>query len=422
MEIEYSFKKLIGPYGIPIYHHPAPSVIKAVAMTWVVFTGAADDESIGAPGLYHWFEHVPFRGTKKFPGGAKETMKRITSVGGRLNANTGTLRTAYESVTPISEWKYGLSVITDLFAQPLLKEEDIIKEREIIFQEIARSRASLGGLIRHEEPRILFPKHPFGKHVLGSEESLLSVTPDVLIKAHRFGYDRSRIALVVCGNISETELLDEVEKLADTFPNNGLTPRTKGAYYGQLPAWNITPYECETDFSESVVQLLFPTPQAQTAREAIVRGMAIWMFSFGGLSSPFKRILREDRNLIYTGGITSRDVPGGGYSGFHAQAKKENINAIIKAFDDVLADPEVYSVDRLNLIRSGKIGEMDISSFDASEKVDGAVEDLVDSHGIISCEEIKNLISSVTFEEVLQELKLFNRTKGKLLVFRGMGS
>src|SRR3989344_2325672 len=111
-----ALQKLEGPYGIPVYYQRMPEVVRSVSMAWVIFAGAADDASVGAPGLYHWFEHVPFRGTKKYPGGYQDIKGRFTRYGGAINAWTSLHATKYHAHVPVKVWPEALSVITDLFA------------------------------------------------------------------------------------------------------------------------------------------------------------------------------------------------------------------------------------------------------------------------------------------------------------------
>lgn len=104
-----NLKQIDGPAGIPIYYQRMPDLVKSVSLSWLVFTGAADDESIGLPGLYHWFEHIPFRGTVKYPNGYTDTKGDLTRYGGNNGAWTNHHATNYWAFAPVSKWRSGLS-------------------------------------------------------------------------------------------------------------------------------------------------------------------------------------------------------------------------------------------------------------------------------------------------------------------------
>ena len=81
------FQILDGPGGIPIYFQHVP--VNSVSVYWLVFVGSADDETVGNHGIYHWFEHIPSRGTVKYPGGYRDTEARLVRHGGSAGAETG---------------------------------------------------------------------------------------------------------------------------------------------------------------------------------------------------------------------------------------------------------------------------------------------------------------------------------------------
>ena len=390
-------------------------------MKWVVFVGSVDDTIVGAPGLYHWFEHIPFRGTKKFPGGQRDLFAKLNRMGGSLNAHTTEMTTVYEVIIPFREWRHGLELITDLAAQPLLREEDVEKERKIIFQEIVSHTSTVDSYVHSKTLNILAHNHPFGHHVLGDEATLNSMSAEMLVSAHRLGYDRCRMALVVCGGMSESELVEEVLSLSDTLPQNKLTARTCGVYRGDLPQWPATDVTVDIPFTESVTSVLFPRAGATTYRESVIASIANSMFGDGGLSSPLMRILREDRNLVYEACVNSDNYLGGGYTGFKAKSKKENISLIMQAFRDVLDDPETRSIERFELIKEGIQGEIELQPFNPDVKTGECECQLLNPFGVHSDDEYFECLKSVVFEEVLEAMKVFNPDKMRTIIFKGIG-
>ena len=74
------FERIDGPFGVPVYYQRLP--VNTVSVSWVMFVGSADDAVGGGEGIYHWFEHLPSRGTEKFPGGYRDTEARLVRHGG----------------------------------------------------------------------------------------------------------------------------------------------------------------------------------------------------------------------------------------------------------------------------------------------------------------------------------------------------
>ena len=92
------FERIQGPFDVPIYFQRLP--VNTVSLYWLVFVGSADDESAGGHGVYHWFEHIPSRGTKKFPGGYFDTEARLVRHGGGSGAETGATFTGFSADIP----------------------------------------------------------------------------------------------------------------------------------------------------------------------------------------------------------------------------------------------------------------------------------------------------------------------------------
>lgn len=418
--MKINFKKLDSPFSVPIYMEHIADV-NSVGMSWTMFVGSADDESVGAPGLYHWFEHIPFRGTVKYPDGYKATKGYVSKYGGSIGANTSQHATTYHTHVPVTIWREALSTITDLMTQPLITDSAVSAEREIIFQEIVRKKSALRGLVSYELPRILWNGHAFGHPVLGSEQSLQSMQPHLLREAQKTNYDRSRCAFVVSGNINESELLAEFDTLQALIPERGLSARHAAVTHGQLPTWKTGKLTFrETAYSSSMVLMLFPLPAHEGLWQKFERRVAENMFDFGSLDAPLYRILREERNLAYSAELIACDVPGGGYWGFCVETHPANIDAVISALRDILLDPDVVSEYRLTVVKNGLRGSIDMRPPDPARHRELAVNRLVNNGIVYSDEEYMSHVGSVQIETVRRIIRNTSSADAHIVVFSGV--
>ena len=412
------FKKIEGSSGITVYFEHLPDV-RSVSMSWTMFVGSADDESVGSPGLYHWFEHVPFRGTSKYPGGYTDTKGYISRHGGSVGAYTSTHATTYHAHVPVSIWREALSTITDLMAQPLMTDTAIYAERDIILQEITRKKASLRSFVTYELPGIIWKGHPFGHPVLGNEKSLASMNPSILRKAQEYNYDRSRCALFVSGNLDEKKLLSELDTLVPLIQKRGLSPRHSAASYGVLPVWQrgvVT--SIKTEHELSIVLVLFPIVDKMSLKERFRRSLVEHIFGFGGLDSPLYKVLREERKLVYSAEIIANEVPGGGYWGFYAETRPEDVNATISAIKDLIQDPEIISEDRLNTVKAGLRGSFDIRPIDPDKHRSYTVQRVINTGIAYSDEEYLNSIDSIRIEEIREAIQKIDPNDAHIVIFR----
>ena len=117
------FEQIVGPFGVPVYFQRLP--VNTVSLNWLVFVGSADDEQAGGHGIYHWFEHIPSRGTVRFPGGYRDTEARLVRHGGSSDAETGSTHTSFSANVPKRVWPEALEILADMVGRPLLRIEDI---------------------------------------------------------------------------------------------------------------------------------------------------------------------------------------------------------------------------------------------------------------------------------------------------------
>jgi len=418
-----ALQKYDGPFGIPIYHQSMPDIVKSVSMAWVVFTGSADDESVGTKGLYHWLEHVPFRGTKKYPGGYRDTCGRFNKWGGQINAWTNPHMTVYWAHVPFQQWREALSVITDLLSNPLLTNEGINAERQIIKQEIQMSLASSRRYARLRLDEILWSNHPFGHHALGSSSSLSEVDASRLRHAHKTGYDRSRLMFVSVGNILERELRTEIDTLSIELPDNGLPTRRCSSFHCPLPLWqNSRVTEIETGFASSIVMMLFPVPNnSDHNTRYLYRRAHAELLEFGGMSSPIYKVIREERRLAYHAEFTERYCPGGGYVGFLTEAKKDNVEPLLEAYGDLLKDSSVCSKERIQEVREGLPHLYAMRSIDPGEYVSDFITRFLGSDTAISDKECCEAVCRLTPNKACQWISDLSPEKSHVVIFKGMG-
>ena len=398
------FERLDGPCGIPVFYQYVPEIVKSSGIALAVFTGGADDTSVGEPGTYHWFEHVPFRGTKKFPDGYLAVKGPVARVGGKIGAWTSKFCTNYWATLPTRHLSIGMDVVVDLVARPILANEAIIAEREIINQEIRDRLGSANGILGYHLHSILWDDHPLASPVLGSAESLGSMTPELLRKARGVGYDRSRMAFFVSTALPKNEILDMVSNRFETLPSNGVGERRMGASFGLLPWAPGVRTEIETEFSSAVVKVLFRLSPLQIKRDFVKRALLIRVFSHGGLGSPLYRAVREDNQLAYSASMESYATRDGGYWGFHVNTSPKNVGAVERALSTMLHDPQLRSQQWFEDIKEAGRCSTEMEVINPSNLVEGAVRQTTLMGEPVMEEEMIEIANSITQEEILETI------------------
>ncbi len=414
------FDRFEGPRGIPVYYQQLPEVIKSSSVALVVFVGGADDSTVGEPGIYHWFEHIPFRGTKKFPNSYSDTFETISKTGGNLNASTGLYRTSYHSTFPTRSISTALDVVIDLVANPLLTEDGIFAERKIIHQEIGNKLGSIDGILGYKFNNLLWPNHNIGHHVLGSVESLDSMTPETLRKAREKGYDISRMSFFISTSLSLEQVMTLIQNRFDELPESGLSERRKNNSYGQLVWPEEKRFSIETDFNSSIFTMIYQNPPYNNWSEMALASMLASAFSHGGPGSPLNKVVREDSHLAYSSNIERMNSLDGGYFGFEVKTSTKNLPIVEEVLMNMVKNnTQLRSAEWINSIRSSRRNNLDMEIINPSSRVNGAVGEVGILGKTIETEEFLDLIDNISNDEILHEIDKLAREEPYVITIKG---
>src|SRR3954454_5529279 len=187
-------------------NHAAP----VTALQVWVRVGSADELSHEA-GLAHLHEHMLFKGTaRRGPG---EIARTIEASGGEINAWTSFDQTVYHVVVASQFTAQGLDVLADAITQAAFDPQELEREIEVVCEEIKRSLDSPARKLSKELFANAYTRHPYGKPVIGTEESVRSFTREGILRFYRRWYRPENCVVVVVGDVREAESVQRPQKL-----------------------------------------------------------------------------------------------------------------------------------------------------------------------------------------------------------------
>lgn len=205
--LPYTEKKL--PSGLTLVHKEVKTAPIIGIDIWI-HTGAIHDPEPHL-GLSHFFEHMFFKGTEKYGVGVMDRI--ITSLGGYNNAATSLDYTHYYVVLPSSGWEQAMEVMLDSLQNPLFAEEEIERERAVIFEEIKRHEDNPWSSIYDKFTATAFSKNRYSRQVLGSKKSLKTITRKTFYDYLQDRYAPENISLCVVGDISFEAVEDKINSI-----------------------------------------------------------------------------------------------------------------------------------------------------------------------------------------------------------------
>src|SRR4030042_2296231 len=168
------------------------------------------DEDNNYQGYSHFLEHMLFKGTKNR--NAREISTIIEQKGGYLNAFTDRDMTCFHAKVLGSDIRLALDVLSDIVQNPLLKQEDIQKERTVILSEIDSRDDDPGDLIHDLYFETSWGESNAAHPILGKKEVLKTLNNTEIRSFYEKHYTPLKMIVTAAGEISHDELVSIVDE------------------------------------------------------------------------------------------------------------------------------------------------------------------------------------------------------------------
>jgi predicted Zn-dependent peptidase len=209
--MEYNLVELKN--GIRIIHKHTESDVAHCGFT--INTGSRD-ENLAENGITHFIEHAIFKGTAKRK--AYHILNRIDNVGGEINAFTTKENTSiYASFTKIY-FERALELLTDILFNSTYPENELLKEKEVIIDEINSYQDSPYEQIYDDFEELIFKDHPLGMNILGTIKSVKKINRKNILDFIQKNYQTNQIVFSVVGNIDFKKIKKLCEKYLNDIP------------------------------------------------------------------------------------------------------------------------------------------------------------------------------------------------------------
>jgi zinc protease len=267
--------------------HSAP----VVTLNLWVGSGATDDPE-GQAGAAHFIEHLLFGG--RGSGGAGGALVReVLDAGGHLNGETGCDATTFYQIVPGEAWEAVLerqvAVVTDASFDP----DAVEMERSVIVEEARGAERHPQSFLWHRLMEKAFPDHPCRRPVLGTGESLSSLTPHDLAEHFRAHYRGGNIVEVVCGDVNAD---DVIERAAPALGRLAAGERPPTAAVPVTPPSGVVGHGFEGHLDRAYVLMAHRVPHA--LHEDIPALDVLSGLVGLGRSARLRRRLQLERGLV----------------------------------------------------------------------------------------------------------------------------
>ena len=258
---------------------------------WIGVGSRHEDESLN--GSAHFIEHMLFKGTKRR--NVKQIAQEVESLGGYLNAYTCEDQTCYYARGRAADWRTLLDVLWDMYSGATFPKRELDREREVIKEERAMYLDEPSQLVQETLGTAMWPDHPLGRPIEGTEESLDGLTRARLRGFLASHYIPGNTFISAAGKISHRSLVNEIRRMS------------KGIAGGQeRPGFDPVPKQCvrpqitsiRRDIEQTQIALSIDTCPRTDPRRYAMRLLSTLLAE--NMSSRLYQSLRERHGLAYS--------------------------------------------------------------------------------------------------------------------------
>ena len=208
--------------GLRLIHQQTERQVAHCAI--IVNTGTRD-ELENEHGLAHFLEHIVFKGTSKRK--AYHIISRMEDVGGEIDAYTTKEETCIYASFLSKYYDRTMELMSDMIFNSSFPEKEIIREREVILDEINSYNDSPAELIYDDFEELIFNGHPLGRNILGTKKSLKKFSSTNLREFAKRTYNTDQMVFCSVGNITFEKIVKYFEKYFGEIPANLRTWKRK---------------------------------------------------------------------------------------------------------------------------------------------------------------------------------------------------
>ncbi len=262
---------------------------RSVSLGFWVGTGSVD-ETGDLWGASHFLEHLLFKGTGDRS--ARSIAEAVDAVGGDMNAFTTKEYTAFYLRLLAEDLDLGLDILADILWAPAFRPDEVESERHVILEEILMHGDEPDDLVHDVLAEALWPSHPLGREVLGSQASISAMQREGIARFHAEHYRPGNMVFAAAGDLEHRAVLD------------GLAARRRGVEGGSTPERTVpvraapAPLVVERATEQAHLAVGVPGMSRRDPRRFTLS--LLDHVIGGGLSSRLFQHIREERGLAYS--------------------------------------------------------------------------------------------------------------------------
>lgn len=265
-----------------------------IAYVSFVRTGSRDEVEPGKSGFAHFFEHMMFRGTEKYPNYDAET----TKMGAFRNASTWADQTAYYIVANTEYLEKIIDIESDRFMNLKYSEPDFRTEAGAILGEYQQGAREPARWLNEKVRETAFEKHTYRHTTIGFEEDVRAM-PNAYEYSKSF-YERfyrpENVVIAIAGDFDFAKAKSLIQKYYSSWTPGYKAPAIEAEPAQPAPRERTVKYPGRT---LPILSVNYKAPAWNPANRSGVALEVLGQLAFGPNSAIYRKLVLQERRAQY---------------------------------------------------------------------------------------------------------------------------
>jgi predicted Zn-dependent peptidase len=323
--------------GLRLITETMPQVRSVTIGVWLM--RGSRHESDARSGIAHFVEHMLFKGTATRT--AEDIAQAIDSIGGQLDAFTAKEYASYYIKVLDEHLPLAVDLLADIVLRPAFAAEEIEREKKVILEEIKMVEDTPDDLVHELFTQHFWEGHPLGRPILGSPETVESLTTESLREYFGGAYVAPNMVISAAGNLDHAVVRDLLVRAFDDL-------RIEGESLSEEPPRVVPQVITRTKELEQSHICLGTNSYPQSHDDRYVSYILNTLLG-GSMSSRLFQNVREKRGLAYAV-----------FSGLSAYRDAGNITIYAGCANEAVEQVIDLCVEELRQIKKARVPEAEL--------------------------------------------------------------
>ncbi|MFA5158320.1 MAG: pitrilysin family protein [Patescibacteria group bacterium] len=371
-----------------------PSRETKIASVLISFRVGSRYEPADKIGISHFLEHLMFDGTEKRPT-ARDVARDADQLGANFNAHTSDEYTTFYISASSDHLEKAIELLGDMISNSLLAEKEIIKEKNVIIEEIKMGEDMPAEHVHDLYDEAIYHGDPLERNVIGSRQSVNSISREDIVSFKNEFYVGENCYIGIGGNLERYP----IEKIIRMLEENINLPAGKKTEIFPAKIASKNKNILIKDTAQTNILLGFLGPAYNSIDEFPLKILGIILG--GNMSSRLFTKIREELKLAYDIRTAVSLATSAGTLVTQAGVASDKVDlalrSIINEYEKVKTDLEESEVDKA---KRYMIGQAEIKLEGSFEQTYFSLRHYFTTGEIITLDQFVTKIKSVTFDQV----------------------